>query len=646
MPDEPRAEQPRSDGPTQRARTPREIKRQADRLDAGVTARHPLDEYPLPSQLRRALGGALLTVGALMAVGGIAGAGNTAGDSATAAPTTAAAATAPASAPTTAAAANLPPVVGPIVAVLNPPNTSYTVQASDPEGKTLTYTWTKTNTCGSFTSQNNVAVWGHPHPPCGDEVFHPGTVTVSVSDGANVVQRVYTQGSLGGTGTVPASPSVLPTTTSRPSTPTATPTATSGSATGGGGPNLPLTGAGLLLAGAGGAVLLRTREKASRNCDRERAEEARTRGELERAKEAFDDIAQARSARDHARDEAARAQRAWQQAQRGAALGEDPVTHEPLFGSGAKSQAAKAAYEAARDAQDRAEWRERDYDAKGGDAAWQRAKDAHDAAKAAHDAAADALARCEQSLRPPEPTDGGTTTGGGAAGGTTGGGTPAGGTATGGPMVSTGGDQRTQERRCRQGDRRNEHSTSREVKFAEINRAEVCLDSNYPYAVDPLYVEQFMDWLGTVRDLFKAGKTIRSFVEGELVEGGLDLADFPDFYTYFDKMTDEVRRSMDRLVGTMREKARTGDYYLRYSRQVYTLTCTTWEECDGAGRWTARRSVKAERTGTERHRETNKLQVDDRSGVQDALNRLFESLIRENAMNERIMKEFQERCGR
>ncbi len=154
-----------------------------------------------------------------------------------------------------------------------------------------------------------------------------------------------------------------------------------------------------------------------------------------------------------------------------------------------------------------------------------------------------------------------------------------------------------------------------------------------------------MDWLGTVRDTFKAGKTIKSFLSGEIVEGGLDLVDFPDFYTYFDKMTDELRKSMDRLVGIMRGKAKTGDWYLRYSRQVYTVTCTTFEECDGTGNWVAGRSMKAERTGTERNKQTNKIQVDDPSEVQGVLDRLFNTLIRENDTNERNMKEFQRTCG-
>ena len=88
------------------------------------------------------------------AIGGVAGAGNTGPGAATPFPTTTL--RTPASTGSGAAAANLPPVAGPIIAVFNAPQTSYTVQASDPEGKTLTYTWQKQQAtpCGTFTATN------------------------------------------------------------------------------------------------------------------------------------------------------------------------------------------------------------------------------------------------------------------------------------------------------------------------------------------------------------------------------------------------------------------------------------------------------------------------------------------------------------
>jgi len=45
------------------------------------------------------------------------------------------------------------------------------------------------------------ALWFHKHPPCPDEHFHPGTITVYASDGHHeYVARVYTGGSAEGKG--------------------------------------------------------------------------------------------------------------------------------------------------------------------------------------------------------------------------------------------------------------------------------------------------------------------------------------------------------------------------------------------------------------------------------------------------------------
>lgn len=97
--------------------------------------------------------------------------------------------------------ANAPPVVGSIKADLQPPRTFYTVDAADADGDTLNFTWTSTGTCGSFTSTGARAVWVHQHPPCSDETFHPGTITVRVGDGHHAdVVRAYTGGSASGTG--------------------------------------------------------------------------------------------------------------------------------------------------------------------------------------------------------------------------------------------------------------------------------------------------------------------------------------------------------------------------------------------------------------------------------------------------------------
>ena len=93
---------------------------------------------------------------------------------------------------------NAAPNVSEIQAVLNPPMTTYSVTGTDPDGDTLTYTWTNTNPCGSFTSSGNQAVWSHPHPPCPAEMYNPGLITVVVSDGhGHQVTKTYERGSLG-----------------------------------------------------------------------------------------------------------------------------------------------------------------------------------------------------------------------------------------------------------------------------------------------------------------------------------------------------------------------------------------------------------------------------------------------------------------
>jgi len=105
-------------------------------------------------------------------------------------------------------AQNNPPEVGPIRVISNPPYSSYSVEASDPNGDTMSFSWSTSNLCGTFVGQQKTALWQHPHPPCGEELEHPGTITLVVNDGhGNSITRTYKDGSSAGIGTAESSSS-------------------------------------------------------------------------------------------------------------------------------------------------------------------------------------------------------------------------------------------------------------------------------------------------------------------------------------------------------------------------------------------------------------------------------------------------------
>ncbi|HEV2251260.1 MAG TPA: hypothetical protein VGT60_12220 [Candidatus Limnocylindria bacterium] len=574
---------------------------------------------------RKAIAYGLTLAGAGMALAGVAGAGN--------APAAGPQSSVPPAVTATAGpsgVANKPPVVGPIKANLIPTNTFYNVDATDPEGDKLTYTWTKSNPCGTFTFQDGTAVWGHPHPPCPNEEFHPGTITVTVNDGkGNTITRTYDGGSQSGTGAAPTATPFPTTTTRGGSTASAAPTTaapTSSPATGGGtgGPNVPLVAGGLLVAGAGGALITQERRK-KRTCDDEKAAEERTARDLERAMDAYDDINQTRNATTHADQRARDADRAAAAAARGVATG--GVSGEPLHFIGKGAQAAQAAADAAQTAHDEAGWKHRDFDAKGGQAAWQRAKDALDAATRAHDAAARALAACLEEIAPPPPPPPTTTDGG------------AGGTTTGGTVAGTTGGQSTQTR-CVKGTKRNEASRTETMEMDELSTAKVLLDSMYP-GTEWIDTESLMDWVEFFKQGFFKGKNIKSFIDGP-VEGTLDVVDFPDFLTYYDKMGDEVIKGLRRMIHVSEDKHRIGTYQLEFRRRYYTMTCTTWEECDGND-FVHQRSftVTLDRAAS---RNGSQIDVQVGSEVEGALTRLFNELKLHNQREEAKAKRFQEGC--
>ena len=101
---------------------------------------------------------------------------------------------------------NSPPIAGRIIALDDEASktTSYVVEASDPDGDIITFSWTNSTRCGIFEAEGNRATWNHGSPSCPDEAFHPGTFIVTMTDSeGNEVTRVYNGGSASGEGQLP-----------------------------------------------------------------------------------------------------------------------------------------------------------------------------------------------------------------------------------------------------------------------------------------------------------------------------------------------------------------------------------------------------------------------------------------------------------
>lgn len=309
----------------------------------------------------------------------------------------------------------------------------------------------------------------------------------------------------------------------------------------------------------------------------------------------------------------------------------------------AQIEAAQAAATAARQAAESAQGA---YDAAGGAGARRAAADdVYRAHREYGDAKAslDACLHVHTAANPSPPrTAGGTST--------------TGGTTQSGPSIAAGTgagpSTQTRQRTCTDGEIKpdSERSTTREITVNEINQAVITLDPTYPNALS-VPLTEFVEFMDFFRRAFKAGKAIRTVIEGTIVEGALDtidatgFADVPDFLTYWDKLTEATLRGLKQTGDIFIDRfSKLGDYQLTFTRRIYTATCRVWEECVG-GQWVQKHEVKVEITRTERNRRTRTISVQDKREIADSINRLFTDLERENQRGTRDLKAFEESCG-
>jgi hypothetical protein len=98
---------------------------------------------------------------------------------------------------------NRAPSVSVIHAQLAPPNTFYRVNATDPDGDALAFSWSNTNSCGTTTGSGPNATWDHGDSTTCEHTgpIHDGHVALTITDAhGHSVSRCYPYGSRDGDG--------------------------------------------------------------------------------------------------------------------------------------------------------------------------------------------------------------------------------------------------------------------------------------------------------------------------------------------------------------------------------------------------------------------------------------------------------------
>jgi hypothetical protein len=459
---------------------------------------------------------------------------------------------------------------GPIVATFSGTTTSYTVEAV--QGNGLKYQWAHSATCGTHTGETTANyLWDHPHPPCPDEPFHSSFITVQVTDSAGfaLVRQYPTLGSRPGRGAVPAGGGVFatqtpfPTTAVRTTTPatTAVPTASPNTTTIDGGPNYPLGLGGLVLT-AGGLGLAYIGRKEKDPCAELRRRDSAAKARRDAAQARAAQLEQLRSEADRTRAEADRTQRAeraskddrhswWEDAETGVRTYTNAGDRGRIEHAEAAARDARAAADSARSA----------YDAAGGATAVASSKADQQRADADLVSADAALAACEKEnapraaaptptptptpvpppappvAPPPPPTP-----------------TPA---PPSGPAIAKAAP--TAVRVCRPGARKPDNEPiTHEYRVVDLRSATIVGHGEV---------------------------SLSEGADGNGPSGERGSGAFPELFRYWRDATD-IGLGRIRNAVTRDERLQVlGEYSIRYTVRLFTITCTTWEECkaDGSG---------------------------------------------------------------